>query len=226
MAIANWQRNAVAASMILLSGLLGGCGGTAIPLPDINSGKKTLVLLRLACGEAPNEYPGFLTSDDGKRLDTMFLGFGSVDVEHGGETYVFIDMRTLSRSAIGEGWIALIRPPGFLYLTFGFQLNPSAGGDILALLMPRWRLAPGEPYWRVEMPPGTPVVYAGTFRDVACGPTPQHNFQRDFGKPASVLRIEDEREAATTLIRRDLPTMPAPVTRLAIGPIPRGVPAP
>jgi hypothetical protein len=159
----------------------------------------------------------------GERSENLQLGIG--DFESGGEPRdaTTVDLlhpsqyyRFFSKEAQTEGWTVLIRPPGYYYLTF------RAPGTLRQSL----------PRWRVEVPPGTALVYVGTFHltgttevPLCCGS------ERSLftGIDQTATQIEDESDAAAQRARRDLPSLPPPLTRLAVlhsGPTLLGVPAP
>ena len=89
------------------------------------------------------------------------------------------------------------------------------------------KLPSDAPLWRIEVPTGTPVIYAGTFRALPCDIAgSRENAQHQFAENPSTVRVENEGEAAAVVISRDAPTLPPPVTRLAVlqtGPLLRGV---
>ena len=105
--------------------------------------------------------------------------------------------RFLSKESRDEGWIALFLPPGYYYLALT---------EIYYV---------GVPQWRLEVPSGIPAIYAGTF--YLSGET-----SPDFwwgGRYVSALnqdatQIRDESDLAVKVARRDLSSLPPPVTRL------------
>jgi hypothetical protein len=109
-------------------------------------------------------------------------------------------VRLLSKESLDQGWCVMFLPPGYYYLGLNFF--------------------PGDPEFRIEVPAGMAVVYAGTihFAVTKSWPGP-------IDKQAT--RIEDESPLAKDVAARDLPLLPPPVTRLAVrntGPRLLGVP--
>jgi hypothetical protein len=176
----------------------------------ISGGGSALVLLRLV-GE----------DQEGARLDLFpqqnagEFEFGIGGFDSGGEpTERPRRARALSTAARDEGWITFILPPGYYHFAYG-KMN-STLADLGSY-----------PHWRIEVPPRAAVVYAGTFH--LSGTTGPRFLQGrgifDFDQAAT--RVEDERELAAQIARRDLPTLPPPVTRLAVlGPLLLDMPPP
>ncbi len=76
---------------------------------------------------------------------------------------------------------------------------------------------------RIELPPKVPLLYVGTFH-VDC---PTYEFGRRVHVRSARAAVEDETDAAAGVARREFPSLPLPVTRLAVrqsGPILLGVP--
>jgi hypothetical protein len=119
--------------------------------------------------------------------------------------------RILSAEERHQGWLTLTLPAGYYYFAFGadifFRTKTVFGNDARADYMK------AAPRWRIAVPPGAPVVYAGTF----------HLIEPDFGTlDQAATKIEDETAMAIESSHRDLPSLPPPVTRLAVlhtGPI-------
>jgi hypothetical protein len=207
--------------ILLLSCLLAGCSGapSADDLAAIRGGNAAMVLIRLVCGDPHREGNQLLNS----RGDLLNInsGFGFRDFEEGGRlrhlSSVDNPVRALSDSAWAEGWVAIIRSPGYHYLTFSITNTFIVQADTHQ-----------EPLYRIEVPARTPVIYAGTFHDTSCGGTSSGTKNLiNFGRRPQALLIEDEREAAAAVVRRDVSVLPSPVTRLAVlqtGPILLGVP--
>ena len=222
------------AAIMLLSGLFGACAPTpsADELAAVRGGKDALVLIRLACGDPQHEYPDFLyPASSLHRLDLQIshaLSLGYLEADgRPRRIYAPGTYRVVSKAAWSQGWFAVIWAPGYHYLTFGMRGGPVTEFGTAFEIYPS--VLPAEaPLWRIEVPAGAPVIYAGTFRSAACSgdkgspETLQHQFGQD-----PTLRLEDEREGAAAVISRDLPTLPPPVTRLAVlqtGPLVHGLP--
>lgn len=184
----------------------------------VRQGSETLVLLRFTA-----------RNGEGKPVDlfdlqTTGIRIGLGDFNSGGVPKTY-DFKVLSGAGRAAGWIALVVPPGYYYLAVqrpfqGMSAEPGSFLDADSIFV-------GLPRWRIEVPQGTPVLYAGSFRLSVrtwwnlLGPD---HFDINQGE----TRIEDERDAATAISRRDAPTLPPPVTRLAVlqtGPVLLGMPA-
>lgn len=88
------------------------------------------------------------------------------------------------------------------------------------------RLSEPRPVWRIEIPRGVPLLYAGT---LALGETTERGIFSTLwlGLDPARTEVRDETAAATALAARDLPGLPPPHTRLMqrhSGPIRLGVP--
>jgi hypothetical protein len=201
--------------------LLTGCGGisgeppvTADELTSVREGAKAAVVIRID-GE----------DQDGKAL-RPFATFGAItlrigDEETGGElSTVTIPGglkkmgkikylgRFLSKESRDDGWLVLFLPPGFYYVTL-LASKP-----------------PVPPPWRVEVPSGVSVIYAGT---IYLSAEAENVFSviRDI-KKINTIRLENESDQAAAFARRDLGSLPAPVTHLAVqhsGPYRFGIPS-
>jgi len=223
------QKAFVALTVLMLSSLLGSCTAEAPlsrdELTAIHDGRSAVILMRFVGKDQLGEpLKPFYKSEP------LQVGIG--DFESGGELRdaTTVDLlhpsqyyRFFSKEAQTEGWIALIRPPGYYYLAFwaprGFDQPPPHG-------------TAQPPRWRIEVPAGTALVYVGTFHltgtteaPLCCGS------ERSFftGIDQTATQIEDESDAAAQRARRDLPSLPPPLTRLAVlhtGPFLLGVPAP
>ena len=125
--------------------------------------------------------------------------------------------RLFSNESRDQGWCAIFLPPGYYYLGLG---DNGAGGQMPKL---RQEFFPGDPEWRVEVPKGTAVLYAGTFYFSVTKNWP--GAKRAIDQQAT--RIDDESPLAKDFAARDLASLPPPVTRLAVrhtGPRLLGVP--
>lgn len=205
-----------------LAGLLalGACAVVA-PFDDpmlapVRRGEKAAVLLRfVVIDEEGNIIPPFAhaVGDDS-------LGLSMGDFDSGGvPTRRIVAARFASATSQAEGALILLLPPGYHYLA----VQGARRGDAFTY---EARFA-RTPRWRIAVPPGVPVVYTGTFRlrakaihllfgDIVIGEVDQE---------ATV--VADEAVWARATAARDLPTLPAPLTRLAVrhaGPVLLGRP--
>jgi hypothetical protein len=218
----------------MLSLLLGHCASEAPVSRDelaaIHDGRSAVILLRLVGknqrGEPLKPLP------EVQQIDRRFE---NADLELGGVPLHFksgpLSYRILSEEGQMEGWVAFIRPPGYYYLAFRTPGAPRQPP-------PDERGEPPFLRWRVEVRPGTAVVYAGTLRLSGSTFVPLSGWCRDRGCKNDDLfvwidqttaEVENESDAAAQMARRDLPTLPPPLTRLAVrqdGPLLLGIPAP
>lgn len=176
----------------------------------IESRQSALVLLRFAGTDQNGDRLEPFTAWDGDFLRIAIGDFDSGGVPQGRK------VRTLNPAARDEGWIALVLSPGYYYLVFGKNLG--ANTPLHADSLPRWR---------IEVPPGAAVIYAGTFRLKATTGYVLLVGRRILSFDQEATTIEDERETALETAGRDLPSLPPPVARLAVrhsGPILLGLP--
>jgi hypothetical protein len=218
---------ALAALMLTL--LVGECAPDAPVSRDemvaIHDGRSAVILLRIVGttqrGEPLKPLPEVHQFDRDREKS------GGVRV--GGMTFpppppASLDYRILSEEGQMDGWVAFIRPPGYYYLDF---LVLRGKGEAP-------QREQGEPQllaWRIEVPPGEAVIYAGTFRlsGSALGPGCCGRDDLLIWIGYTTAQVEDESRDAALMARRDLPSLPQPLTRLAVlhsGPKMRGVPAP
>jgi hypothetical protein len=122
-------------------------------------------------------------------------------------------VRTLGPVAREQGWFMLALAPGYHYLAFDRGDVESRTKDLT--------------HWRIEVPPGAPVIYGGTFRFSARTEHLWLQGDRIAKIDQAATTVEDESARAVEAARRDLSALPPPVTRLAVrhaGPILPGVP--
>ena len=207
--------------------VLMGCTGRAVSPGDlaaINRRSNALVLLRIVGESDSGEPPAIMGTSMGG--EGVVIGIG--DFDSGGapkECHWFAPFalgyycKSLSEEARARGWIALTLSPGYYYLA----IKPPHKAGTPEPYPP----FSGLPRWRIEVPAETPVVYAGTFH-LHTVPNPTL-FGGHFYIRQEATRIEDEQDEVLTVARRDLPSLPAPVTRLSelqTGPLLFGVPRP
>jgi hypothetical protein len=225
--------------MLLLLFLAGCYSHLPTPPPDrltpdelaaIDSGASAAVLLRLVAHDEtgnsldPFGPDPFVFDKAGHRSKTgSYLGIDIGDFDSGGKVpkckcsvddfEQLHDFHILSTEAWNEGWLTLILPPGYYYLV----------GPSFPNFYPRQDTS--LPRWRIEVPKGAAVIYAGTFL--------LHRSTGSFwvrgGLDPAATKIEDETDLALQAARRDLPSLPPPVTRITIrhtGPILLGIPPP
>jgi hypothetical protein len=182
----------------------------------IKRGDSAIVMLRVT-----------VEDQDGNPWDHPFIGpfdsrnYGRLPVggfDTGGQLK-YHDIRNISEDAWNEGWLTLLLPPGYYY--FASALFPYPSSVSVPVRVPR--------RWRIEVPPGAPVVYAGTFHLSGKVSTPLFDRKQLVGVNGAATRIDDETALAAEIARRDLPSLPPPVTRLAVlhtGPILLDMPPP
>jgi hypothetical protein len=206
----------------VLAGLLalGACASVApfddAALAPVLRGEKAAVLLRFV-----------VTGDDGRDMppfahamgdDSLGLAIGDFDSGGVPERRI-LAARFASGAAQAEGILVLFLPPGHHYLAIqGARRTDAFTYGASFRTVPRWRIA---------VPAGVPLVYAGTFRiradvvgllfgDVVIGRVDQ-----------AATVVERDEAWARMVAARDLPGLPPPVTRLAVrhaGPILLGLP--
>ncbi len=120
---------------------------------------------------------------------------------------------SLSADASREGWAVRVLPPGYYYL----GVFEKVGAEN--------HLRPVGNTWRAEVPRRVPVIYAGTLR-LTVSKRKVLWFSESY-VVRTPPRLVDESAAAAAVVARDLPDLPAPVTRLFVrqeGPILLGTP--
>lgn len=211
---------AVASLLALL--LLAACIGTGPPDPAtleaVRRGETAMVMLRFTAtdqdGRVAEPFAHSGAVDDNLRL--AFGGFATGGVPE--EVHPLVRFPTEQARAEGIAYVPL--RPGYHYLAIQGARRTDVFSDA--------RRRRAAPLWRIEVPTGVMVVYAGTFRlSVA---TEGLLFGGDVitAIDHAATRVEDEGERAAVAVVRDLPGLGAPLTRLAVrhaGPILLGTPS-
>ncbi len=186
----------------------------------VRDGNEVAVLIRFV-GEDQNGKPLRPLASD-----AMHIPFGLLvgDFDSGGvPTYETFPIGTwatvlahpryqswvLSKVSQDEGWLTLFLRPGYYYL--GLEVG---------------YYSPAMPQWSLEVAPGAPVIYAGTFH-LAGETTWDIGGRFMSGLNQDATQIQDESSLAKTVAQRDLPSLVPPVTRLVkrhSGPYILGVP--
>ena len=169
------------APMLLTILFLAGCRAVSLQAvsPDQISGDNTVALARFECAAPVGE--DYFVKPQIPTVPTLEIVLGD-SASGGGPRWTESrkDFHLLSKEATTQGWIALIKPPGYYYLSFvgitqGYARN-------LAGWSPGKRDAPlghlgrfsdplgGQPALRIEVPRHAPIVYIGTI-SIDC-PTP------------------------------------------------------
>ncbi len=221
--------------VVLLLLLLAGCAGRLQPVsPDqltmAQPGGNAIILAQFRCRAPPSPlwFPGLLTRE------SQIPDLGTVELVLGdgfsGGLPKWADSRKdfhhLSSRALAEGWIALLKPPGYYYLYVVALAGPSVTMTTALGGLSKEPSFKINPVFRIEAPPGANVIYAGSFRIDCPGWGDFYNGPTILFLPAA---IEDQHQAAADVARREMPSQPPPVTRLAErhhGPLLFGVPAP
>ena len=230
---------------ILLLICLAGCESAYLQLrtvpPDqlasVQNGTTAVALARVDCARSVER--GTMLVPDSWRVPPQLPSAETIEIELGdsdsGGAPRWSDSRKdfhiLSKDAAAQGWFVLIEPPGYYYLHFvglwmgaGANLNGWATGKEPTYVSPVSDPLAGRPTLRIELPPKVSLLYVGTFH-VDC---PTYEFGRRVPVRSTRAAVEDETAAAMGVARRELPSLPPPVTRLAVqqsGPILLGVPA-
>ena len=197
------------ATMVLLL-LVAGCSPKVVnpwspdELSAVNHGDRAIVLLRFTVQDQKgNRRDPFLDLEhdwEHEFLLSLYVG----DFDSGGQLKPQA-FRILSTEGRNQGWLTLRLPAGYYYLALGadifFRTQTVFGNDARAEYMK------AAPRWRIAVPPGARVVDAGPFQLV----------EPDIGTvDQAATKIEDETAMAIETARRDLPSLPPPVTRLAV----------
>jgi hypothetical protein len=140
------------AIFVILVILLSSCTTTVLPSAKdfelINSGKRSIVLIRIKCeaeGESYEVFRHFVGDDD--------IGFALGGFETGGELHRKVPAH-LSSQTRKDGWLYFVLEPGFHYLA----IQPPRRTDV-------WSYEnsfKNAPLWRLDIPPQTGIIYAGT----------------------------------------------------------------
>lgn len=141
--------------------LFASCASTGLPKANerttIQSGKQTLVLLRITC-----------ESEDGKPVEPFFGDFSPDNINIGSANNFIIGgmvkrvefQRFLSPETKEQGWIYLIVEPGMHYFVFqGPQTADAFTFNKQLRYLPRWQ---------VNLPQNNAIVYIGTMH-LCCG---------------------------------------------------------
>lgn len=138
-------------------GHLVGCTSTGPGSPSaretkaVGAGEKAIVLLRVRCTiESQQPFEPF-----GNSLDDDNVSFGLGSFETGGEPER-VPLRFLSPESRKNGWTYLVVPHGVHYLA----VYPPRRTDVFTYA----RAIKGAPRWRIDIPQGARLVYAGTLR--------------------------------------------------------------
>jgi hypothetical protein len=110
--------------------------------------------------------------------------------------------RYLSADALANGWVILFLAPGYYYVAV--HTIETDGGEPC-----------GGPLWRLEIPSGAPVVYVGSFSlsGVESGGLGMRWLRLLY---PDATHIEDQSNIAVEVSRHEFPSLPPPVTRLAV----------
>ena len=200
--------------LLFAAAILSGC--TTIPtappgkseLSAIDAGKMTLLLLRVVVSIEGEAHPAFFPGPVLANNISVLLG----TFETGGQPRP-VDRWSFSEDSLAQGWVYLYVPPGPQYLAF------SAGG---AGMGGAGTARPGSQYldfhavgggaaqfkrmqrWRVDVPEGSKLVYAGTMAVDGAGISrwlPQAPLLRNFSR----MEVRDESGEAQVLADRYLP---------------------
>jgi len=187
-------------ALLLLALPAPGCALEALPAGDaarVRAGTHTLLLLRAqAIDQFGDHHP--VTGDS----DPLPLALGTFDTGGVPQPWLF---RPLSPAAGAQGWLTTVLEPGRYYLAINSaQYNPGTGIGRAKTAMPRWRIA---------IPRGVAVVYAGTLN---VGEVSGHGLFGRYrqGFDPGRTNVSDETEAAAAVLARDLPGLPPPRTLL------------
>jgi hypothetical protein len=139
-------------TFIILVILLFSCTTTVLPSAKdyelINSGKLSVVVIRITCeaeGESYEVFRHFVGDDN--------IGLALGDFETGGKLHRKIPAH-LSSQTRKDGWLYFVLEPGFHYLA----VQPPRRSDV-------WSYENSfnsAPLWRLDIPPQTGIIYAGT----------------------------------------------------------------
>ena len=193
---------------IILIILLSSCATTGLPSPKnlelINSGERSLVLLRITCDIDGNPYEVFqsgLTADDP-------IGFGLGSFETGGTPW-FILPKFLSNQTRKDGWIYLVLEPGLYYLAVQPPLKYDSS-------------FPTSHLWRLDIPPKKKFVYIGTLYLPSTGENLAFGNKRILSFIRGNIVVIDEEDAARKIAAEFLPELQPFKTMLMVrheGPI-------
>jgi hypothetical protein len=132
--------------------LLSSCTTTALPSAKdyalLNSGKRSVVLIRLICEVEGESYEVFRHAVSDDNIGLALGGF-----ETGGELHQKIPTH-LSTQTRKDGWLYFVVEPGFYY----FAVQPPRRTDVWSYKNSFNR----GPLWRMDIPPESGTIYAGT----------------------------------------------------------------
>ena len=140
-------------TFIILGVLLFSCTTTVLPSAKdyelINSGKRSVLVIRIICEVEGESYEVFRHAVSDDNIGIALGGF-----ETGGELHRKIPAH-LSSQTRKDGWLYFLLEPGFHYLA----IQPPRRSDVWSYENSFKR----APLWRLDIPPQTSIVYAGTF---------------------------------------------------------------
>jgi hypothetical protein len=207
----------LASILMLLAGCVSISPFDAANLSRVRSGEEAIVMMRFS-----------VTDQDGAQITPFAFWLPEVNIElelgdfdSGGMANQQIRVSQFPTAAArDEGFIYLILKPGFYYLTIKGGANADAMSNARGL--------PTITRWRIELPQGIPVLYAGSM--ILSGKSyrlPQDEIVITSVDQAAT-RVIDETDRARSAVARDLPDFGAPVSRPVIrhtGPILLGIPS-
>lgn len=190
--------------LLFAAAILGGC--TTIPtappgkseLSAIDAGKTTLLLLRVVVSIEGEAHPAFFPGPVLANNISVLLG----TFETGGQPRS-ADRRSFSEDSLAQGWVYLYVPPGPQYLAFyagGAGMGGAGTGRPASFAEYTLRMQ----RWRVDVPDGSKLVYAGTMAVDGAGISrwlPQAPLLRNFSR----MEVRDESGEAQVLADRYLP---------------------
>jgi len=139
-------------TFIILVVLLFSCTTTILPSAKdyelINSGKRSILIIRIICEVEGESYEVFRHAVSDDNIGLALGGF-----ETGGELHRKIPAH-LSSQTRKDGWLYFVLEPGFHYLA----IQPPRRSDVWSYENSFKR----APLWRLDIPPQTRIVYAGT----------------------------------------------------------------
>ncbi len=200
--------------------LLAGCAMVgafdARTLESVRSGEKAFVMLRFVfIDQDGRSIPPF-----GTHMIDDSLGLAVGDFDTGGlASRPVLVARFPTEEARQEGIAYITLEPGYHYLAIQGARRTAAISYAGAF--------PSLPRWRIEVPPGLPLIYAGSIqmRGISERMMFGETLITRVDQEATVVR--DETPWAREAAARDMPDLGAPVTRLAVlhaGPILLGTP--
>jgi len=239
------------AALLLLAGCIGIQSlqpPTPAQMARVNDGSHALLLARLDCAGQDPEPASGMSLYTSQLPGVPRLEFILGDASSGGRPKWAdsrTDFRILSDAARADGWIALIKPPGQYtlffttlvhgavwnragwypgkepWLSMGDIYDPVGDAEATRRGQPASHIADRrhKPTLRIAVPTGVPVLYAGSIH-VNC---PSNRVAAQSLVRSVAATVEDQTPSARAVAERELPDLPAPVTRLAVpqtGPFP------